>query len=199
MGEQPVEQAADFRDGQGQKLGCHVGRVLSLRWPLVTANTEPVRRRARAWRRALSASSARLNKHRPPVSACWQRLQPRAPRRGDGVPRHRPRTAADARRGRSARGRGGRRTGAARQPSAGPSSRSRSRRAPARPVGRSNLPKCSWRSRWGQPKRMRAITRKKPATRQGCWLHDGGAKEDRTPDLYNAIVALSQLSYGPTV
>ncbi len=26
----------------------------------------------------------------------------------------------------------------------------------------------------------------------------GGAKEDRTPDLYNAIVALSQLSYGPT-
>ena len=25
----------------------------------------------------------------------------------------------------------------------------------------------------------------------------GGAKEDRTPDLYNAIVALSQLSYGP--
>ena len=26
----------------------------------------------------------------------------------------------------------------------------------------------------------------------------GGAREDRTPDLYNAIVALSQLSYGPT-
>src|SRR3546814_8165435 len=25
----------------------------------------------------------------------------------------------------------------------------------------------------------------------------GGAREDRTPDLYNAIVALSQLSYGP--
>ena len=27
----------------------------------------------------------------------------------------------------------------------------------------------------------------------------GGAKGDRTPDLYNAIVALSQLSYGPEV
>ena len=26
----------------------------------------------------------------------------------------------------------------------------------------------------------------------------GGAKGDRTPDLYNAIVALSQLSYGPS-
>jgi hypothetical protein len=25
----------------------------------------------------------------------------------------------------------------------------------------------------------------------------GGAKEDRTPDLCNAIAALSQLSYGP--
>ncbi len=31
------------------------------------------------------------------------------------------------------------------------------------------------------------------------WFRElGGAKEDRTPDLYNAIVALSQLSYGPT-
>ena len=26
----------------------------------------------------------------------------------------------------------------------------------------------------------------------------GGARRDRTDDLYNAIVALSQLSYGPT-
>lgn len=26
----------------------------------------------------------------------------------------------------------------------------------------------------------------------------GGASEDRTRDLYNAIVALSQLSYGPS-
>jgi hypothetical protein len=33
-------------------------------------------------------------------------------------------------------------------------------------------------------------------TEQICSV--GGAKEDRTPDLYNAIVALSQLSYGPT-
>jgi hypothetical protein len=27
----------------------------------------------------------------------------------------------------------------------------------------------------------------------------GGAKRDRTVDLYNAIVALSQLSYGPEI
>ena len=27
---------------------------------------------------------------------------------------------------------------------------------------------------------------------------NGGASRDRTGDLYNAIVALSQLSYGPT-
>ena len=27
----------------------------------------------------------------------------------------------------------------------------------------------------------------------------GGAKRDRTADLYNAIVALSQLSYGPLI
>ncbi len=27
----------------------------------------------------------------------------------------------------------------------------------------------------------------------------GGANRDRTDDLYNAIVALSQLSYGPTL
>lgn len=27
----------------------------------------------------------------------------------------------------------------------------------------------------------------------------GGAKEDRTPDLLNAIQALSQVSYAPTV
>ena len=30
-------------------------------------------------------------------------------------------------------------------------------------------------------------------------LKDGGAEGSRTPDLYNAIVALSQLSYGPIV
>ena len=34
-----------------------------------------------------------------------------------------------------------------------------------------------------------------PLVSQGAPV--GGAKEDRTPDLYNAIVALSQLSYGP--
>ena len=31
------------------------------------------------------------------------------------------------------------------------------------------------------------------------WGFDGGADQDRTDDLYNAIVALSQLSYGPTL
>ena len=37
---------------------------------------------------------------------------------------------------------------------------------------------------------------------QGCLAlisgEDGGAGRDRTGDLHNAIVALSQLSYGPT-
>jgi hypothetical protein len=28
---------------------------------------------------------------------------------------------------------------------------------------------------------------------------NGGARRDRTVDLYNAIVALSQLSYGPEI
>jgi hypothetical protein len=35
-----------------------------------------------------------------------------------------------------------------------------------------------------------------------CWEwteRSGGASRDRTGDLYNAIVALSQLSYGPNV
>ncbi len=31
-----------------------------------------------------------------------------------------------------------------------------------------------------------------------CRVTIGGARRDRTADLYNAIVALSQLSYGPT-
>ena len=37
--------------------------------------------------------------------------------------------------------------------------------------------------------------RKQLATRQA--EKNGGAREDRTPDLVNAIHALSQLSYGP--
>jgi hypothetical protein len=41
------------------------------------------------------------------------------------------------------------------------------------------------------------LTRKAPLIRRDQLLFVGGAKEDRTPDLYNAIVALSQLSYGP--
>jgi hypothetical protein len=31
-----------------------------------------------------------------------------------------------------------------------------------------------------------------------CQWMIGGAREDRTPDLLNAIQALSHLSYGPT-
>ena len=38
-------------------------------------------------------------------------------------------------------------------------------------------------------------TPEKIATR--TTVQDGGASRDRTDDLYNAIVALSQLSYGP--
>ncbi len=38
---------------------------------------------------------------------------------------------------------------------------------------------------------------KGPANR--ALMKDGGARRDRTADLYNAIVALSQLSYGPTL
>gem|GEM_PF-1332962 len=35
--------------------------------------------------------------------------------------------------------------------------------------------------------------------RQRQRVLNGGADQDRTDDLYNAIVALSQLSYGPTL
>ena len=38
----------------------------------------------------------------------------------------------------------------------------------------------------------------KKATKQRVEFFYGGAKEDRTPDLLNAIQALSQLSYNPT-
>ena len=38
------------------------------------------------------------------------------------------------------------------------------------------------------------IYKKSPQKIEGFY---GGAKRDRTADLYNAIVALSQLSYGP--
>src|SRR6185437_4781266 len=45
----------------------------------------------------------------------------------------------------------------------------------------------SWASRrWGRREKL-------PPGRRGS----GGASRDRTDDLYNAIVALSQLSYGP--
>ncbi len=35
-------------------------------------------------------------------------------------------------------------------------------------------------------------------TEVGLYIH-GGAKQDRTADLYNAIVALYQLSYDPSL
>ena len=38
---------------------------------------------------------------------------------------------------------------------------------------------------------------KGPATCGRALIEAGGAEGNRTPDLYNAIVALSQLSYGP--
>lgn len=41
--------------------------------------------------------------------------------------------------------------------------------------------------------------RQKIPTDKHWSLNNGGAKRDRTADLYNAIVALSQLSYGPTL
>src|SRR4029077_14963252 len=44
---------------------------------------------------------------------------------------------------------------------------------------------------------QRCREKKGPARRAGPFFDIGGAKRDRTVDLYNAIVALSQLSYGP--
>src|SRR5215469_5202231 len=40
---------------------------------------------------------------------------------------------------------------------------------------------------------------KGPSHRRRALVRIGGAKRDRTADLYNAIVALSQLSYGPNL
>ena len=52
----------------------------------------------------------------------------------------------------------------------------------------------------------KSYVNKKPRSLAGlCILLDGfesefgGARRDRTADLYNAIVALSQLSYGPRI
>jgi hypothetical protein len=39
--------------------------------------------------------------------------------------------------------------------------------------------------------------RTKKAPKSAFFQSDGGAEGDRTPDLCNAIAALSQLSYGP--
>ena len=41
------------------------------------------------------------------------------------------------------------------------------------------------------------LTKQKLRNLHGCEVSVGGDKEDRTPDLLNAIQALSQLSYTP--
>ena len=42
--------------------------------------------------------------------------------------------------------------------------------------------------------------KRKPLNKSRGWPEkNGGARRNRTDDLYNAIVALSQLSYGPTL
>ena len=75
-----------------------------------------------------------------------------------------------------------------------------------RPQGESNPRRrreraVSWASRrWGRnpvrrPRPAR-ISRRPPSVCVGL-RRSGGARRDRTADLYNAIVALSQLSYGP--
>ena len=46
-------------------------------------------------------------------------------------------------------------------------------------------------------RRERDLGEKRPDT-TATKTESGGASRDRTGDLYNAIVALSQLSYGPT-
>lgn len=51
-----------------------------------------------------------------------------------------------------------------------------------------------WRSRAGAPP---VENEKGSATGREALCHFGGPKRDRTADLHNAIVALSQLSYGP--
>jgi hypothetical protein len=56
--------------------------------------------------------------------------------------------------------------------------------AHAKRIGRKELGEKNWRKRKGPVIADRAF-------------RFGGAKRDRTADLYNAIVALSQLSYGP--
>ena len=49
------------------------------------------------------------------------------------------------------------------------------------------------------PRRFNPMNRHKKTGQEapGSILESGGARRDRTADLYNAIVALSQLSYGP--
>ncbi len=47
--------------------------------------------------------------------------------------------------------------------------------------------------------RAKACRSKEKGLKNQAFLLNGGAKRDRTADLYNAIVALSQLSYGPVV
>ena len=44
-----------------------------------------------------------------------------------------------------------------------------------------------------------ALAQETQSANQAQYRNSGGAEEARTPDLFNAIEALSQLSYSPTV
>ena len=68
---------------------------------------------------------------------------------------------------------------------------SRDRRSPG--AGRRGA-SCHVLLPWRTPKRTKAWESNPQA-----FALNGGARRDRTVDLYNAIVALSQLSYGPEI
>ena len=55
--------------------------------------------------------------------------------------------------------------------------------------------RASWVKLWGEMKKAAKIR----SYLNTLVISFGGAKEDRTPDLLNAIQALSQLSYSPTI
>ena len=62
------------------------------------------------------------------------------------------------------------------------------------------LQRCRSSGQERPPSKLSETTHKKTHRQSDCFLNEvGGAKRDRTADLYNAIVALSQLSYSPPV
>ena len=66
-------------------------------------------------------------------------------------------------------------------------------RRPAQPWGR--VPPPSMRN--GGSRAMATLTAQRTKNKDAI-DRDGGARRNRTDDLFNAIEALSQLSYGPT-